>query len=288
MFKAGLIGAMAFSSRSKKRFMPLALLLLLTGGCAYFSQPETPAALQTRMQAAFNEKRYPEAAEYARQLLAADPANGEAKKTLGMAYCEQGKACGDRKELDKALEFFRQADSVGDPSAGLYMYCIYTARNNDAEAEKNLLMAAEKGCAEAQYLLGIINLFGHDCGDREWVEAMRWFRKAAEQDHVEAQSVMGKLCFDSKNYAEAVIWYYPLAAKGDKEARQQLYKCLELTRGAGQDKIASEKFIREEQENAKNRSRNNLEGVSDAINLGLLLFRGIPMFSGASPQIEKE
>ena len=46
--------------------------------------------------------------------------------------------------------------------------------------------SAEEGQAEAQYFLGLIYFIGKGV-DRDKQEALKWFRKAAEQGHAKAK-----------------------------------------------------------------------------------------------------
>ena len=63
--------------------------------------------------------------------------------------------------------------------------------------------------------------------NRDIREAIRWFRKAAEQNSGLAQFELGK-CYlfghgVKENKAEAMIWLYKAADNGNEDAKNTLY-----------------------------------------------------------------
>jgi hypothetical protein len=69
----------------------------------------------------------------------------------------------------------------------------------------------------------------YDCGQsvpRDYVEAAKWFRKAAEQGDAEAQYNLGVMCYTGEgvqqDYAEAVKWYRKAADQGHAKAQNNL------------------------------------------------------------------
>ena len=62
-----------------------------------------------------------------------------------------------------------------------------------AEAVKWYRKVAEQGIAEAQYNLGVCYFYGKGVR-RDYAEAVKWYRKAAEQGIAEAQSNLG-VCY---------------------------------------------------------------------------------------------
>jgi uncharacterized protein len=61
---------------------------------------------------------------------------------------------------------------------------------------------------------------------RDFVEAVKWYRKAAEQGYVEAQWSLGYM-YDkgdgvTQDYAEAVYWYRKSAEQGNEGAKSDL------------------------------------------------------------------
>lgn len=88
---------------------------------------------------------------------------------------------------------------------------------------ENLMLmktAAEKGDAEAQYLLGLQYQAG-DGIEKSPAEAVKWLRQAATQGHVDAQGALGALQAASGNAdeaAEAVKWLQAAAEQGRTDA----------------------------------------------------------------------
>ena len=84
-----------------------------------------------------------------------------------------------------------------------------------SEADRKLLAdiraKAEKGDAQSQYELGCAFSLGSLGVAKDEVEAVKWFRKAAEQNHAQAQCDLG-VCYANgqgvaKDEVEAVKWY---------------------------------------------------------------------------------
>jgi TPR repeat protein len=71
----------------------------------------------------------------------------------------------------------------------------YSGANREMPATfMTLLEDAKKGDVEAQYLLGGLYCCVPDVVPTDFVEATKWWRRAAEQGHVEAQYHLGRFC----------------------------------------------------------------------------------------------
>lgn len=84
--------------------------------------------------------------------------------------------------------------------------------------DSELIRKAENGNAEAQFKLGWNYYLGAAGFDENEDEAAKWFLKAAEQGHAEAQNYIG-MCYRygegvPKNYAKAESWLLKSAAQG--------------------------------------------------------------------------
>ena len=82
---------------------------------------------------------------------------------------------------------------------------------------------------QAQCLLGMLHLYGGDGVSKDHHEAVKWFRKAAEQGYAPAQFRLG-LCYAqnigvSKDMAEAVKWFRKAAEQGYHPAQYSLGVC---------------------------------------------------------------
>jgi uncharacterized protein len=97
-----------------------------------------------------------------------------------------------------------------------------------AEAEKAAAVRkrAEAGEAEAQFMLGQYFLAGEAGVPKDLVEALKWYRKSAEQGNAGAQSILGVAYARGegvpKDSAEAVTWYRRAAAQDHAGAQYNL------------------------------------------------------------------
>ena len=101
----------------------------------------------------------------------------------------------------------------------------YYGKENYVEAAKWFLKAAEQGQVEGQYAMGECYSKGLGVIQSD-VEAAKWFLKAAEQGQVEGQFAMGYCYYEglgvTKDDAEAVKWYRKAAEQGYAEAQYNL------------------------------------------------------------------
>jgi TPR repeat protein len=86
---------------------------------------------------------------------------------------------------------------------------------------------AEAGDADAQFTLAVLYLSGLGTGGPEdMAEAANWFRRAAEQGHVAAQSKLGEMYAAGKGVQQsdrdAVNWYRRAAEQGSADAQFEL------------------------------------------------------------------
>ena len=100
---------------------------------------------------------------------------------------------------------------------------------------------AMAGYASAQNNLGNMYYWGYGV-ERDYAEALRWYRKSADQGDATAQNNLGKMYYwgdgVKKDYAEAVRWYKKSADQGKDSAQYNLgfmYK-----NGYGVEKDAAE------------------------------------------------
>lgn len=93
-------------------------------------------------------------------------------------------------------------------------------------AKKIYLERAENGDAEAAFQLGVAHMKGRMKTETP-METIKWFKQAAEQGHVKAQSTMATLYLIGTNLFEkderiAFEWMYRAAYQGDKFSRRFL------------------------------------------------------------------
>ena len=118
---------------------------------------------------------------------------------------------------------------------------------SDVEAVKWYRKSAEQGYAIAQNNLGYMYSDGRGVEQSE-AEAVKWYRKAAEQGHVYAQYNLGT-CYDEgrgvkQSDAEAVKWYRKSAEQGYGFAQGLLGLMYEKGRGVEQSDTEAVKWYR--------------------------------------------
>src|SRR5260221_494374 len=92
-----------------------------------------------------------------------------------------------------------------------------------SEADGKLLTdiraKAEKGNAECQYVLGLTFTFGYLGVAQDYAEAVKWYRKAADQGLAVAENSLGEMYEEgngvTQDYVEAYKWYNLAASQGD-------------------------------------------------------------------------
>lgn len=105
----------------------------------------------------------------------------------------------------------------------------------DAMSFQELMQKAEAGDVEAQFRLGS----RYDTGDRvsrDGAQATKWYRRAAEAGHANAQNSMGSIMQAEKRYEEARSWYERAAAQGQPLAINSLGYLYDLGLGVAQDR----------------------------------------------------
>ena len=130
------------------------------------------------------------------------------------------------------------------------MYAAYyskktTQQNNEIA---DLIQKAEFGDAYAQCNLGVWYEKGQN-----YYEAVKWFRKAAEQGHADAQNNLGECYFYghgvNENYNEAVKWFRKAAEQDNGKAQRYLGNCYVLGAGVQQDYEKAEMWHDKAEEN---------------------------------------
>ena len=119
---------------------------------------------------------------------------------------------------------------------------------------------AKGGDPNAQFCLGFKYYQGSGCA-RDFSKAMRWYRKAAEQGHAEAQEKLAETLDRgkevSRNLEEAAVWYRKAAEQGRAKAQARLAAMLDRGEGIPRDPEAAAalycKAARQRDETAQHR-----------------------------------
>jgi len=117
-----------------------------------------------------------------------------------------------------------QSDSGRSVPGGATVWSKIGVPQNPVEALKWYRKAAENGHAQAQYVMGKFYYTG-EALPKDQVEAFRWWRKAAENGHPRSTFNIGVMCFlghgADKDYAEATRWFQARAM----HVRTGIYYC---------------------------------------------------------------
>jgi len=113
------------------------------------------------------------------------------------------------------------------------------------EAVKSYRKAADQGNVEAQYNLGDCYFNGKGVV-KDQREAVTWYRKAAEQGNATAQIGLGYCYFYGegveKDGVEAVKWYRKAAEQGNAAAQIGLGRCYIYGEGVEKDEVEAVKW----------------------------------------------
>jgi TPR repeat protein len=121
------------------------------------------------------------------------------------------------------------------------------------EAVKLFRKAADQGYAHAQSVLGACYMAGQGV-TRDYAEAIKWFRKAADQGDADAQCRLGFICYEfQQDYALAVKWFHEATEQNFADAQYWLGFCYDNGRGVTKDHVEAAKWFRKaaEQNHAK-------------------------------------
>ena len=135
----------------------------------------------------------------------------------------------DSAALAAETEAARQAEQErlareADPSYQVSKGKEYYDNGNYTEAVKWWRKAADQGNADAQNYLGEYRERGSK--EQDQVEAEKWFRKAAEQGHADGQYNLAR-CYHygkgiAEDYDEALKWYRKAAEQGNVYSQYEL------------------------------------------------------------------
>ena len=134
----------------------------------------------------------------------------------------------------------------------LLVSAVFQLPAQQSEADRELLAdiraKAEKGDAQSQCELGMASEEGNLGVVRDDKEAVKWYRKAAEQNYAPGQALLG-WCYDrgqgvSKDEVEAVKWYRKAATQNFAKAQYNLALCYAKGRGVEQDYLEAARWVR--------------------------------------------
>ena len=135
-----------------------------------------------------------------------------------------------------------------------------------SEADRKLLAdiraKAENGDAHSQYELGAAFAKGSLGVARDGVEAVKWYRKAAEQNYALAQYNLGVCCDEgqgvTKDEAEAMNWYRKAAEQNYAAAQNNLGACYAIGQGVAKNDSEAVNWYRKAAEQGNAEAQRNL------------------------------
>ncbi|MBI3415093.1 MAG: SEL1-like repeat protein [Verrucomicrobia bacterium] len=174
---------------------------------------------------------------------------------------------GQQTEADrKLLADIRARAEKGDAQFQFEMGAAFHDGNlgvakDNAEAVKWYRKSAEQNYAAAQHNLAVCYEKGQGVAKDE-VEAVKWYRKAAEQNLAEAQKILGALyAFGrgvAKDEVEAVKWFRKAAEQNIATAQFNLGACYSNGQGVAKDEVEAVKWYRKAAEQNLAEAQNNL------------------------------
>ncbi len=124
---------------------------------------------------------------------------------------------GDDKLLVRAMELLKPAADQDHAESQLYYGLALSYMNDEEEDESNeersiewIGRAAKNGSREAQYLYS----YYYDEG-----KVLQWLKKAADQNHSDAQIRLGEWLYEKGKMDKAQKWFDAAAAQGHREAK---------------------------------------------------------------------
>lgn len=183
--------------------------------------------------------------------------SGDARSQYGLGYLyQQGQ--GVAQDSTRAAEWYDAASIQGHPKAKVALGRLAMSVDDGETAMQHFKVAAELGQAEALFLMGRLHEQGMgvsadeekamdyfrqaaDNGDpkaqfrlaqatldsadkadsAEQEVALSWLNKAAEQEHAQAQTTLGKM-LEQDDREAAMTWYMRAALNGNEDARERL------------------------------------------------------------------
>lgn len=152
-----------------------------------------------------------------------------------------------------------------------YFCDIYSSAEDITVVDRfqELILLAEEGDAEAQYVLALVYEEGlSEDGfevSKDFQEAVRWYRSAAEQGKVEAQEKLGEMYYKghgvSQDYSESFRWTHLAAEQGLASAQYNLGTLYINGLGAEKDYEEAVKWYRRAAEGGDGEALANLSSM---------------------------
>jgi tetratricopeptide (TPR) repeat protein len=144
-----------------------------------------------------------------------------------------------------------------------------TSENNQTISPNPIearIQAAQNGDAQAQFNLG----YSYDTGqgvEKDEVEAVKWYREAADQNYVDAQCNLGSHYYSgigvAKDYAEAAKWFRKAADQNNAIAQYNLGLCYSNGHGVAEDWVEAAKWFQLAADNGNSKAAEALKALNN-------------------------
>ncbi len=132
---------------------------------------------------------------------------------------------------------------------------------DDAEAVKWFRKAADQGHSNGQAQLGFMYQYGYGV-TKDYAEAVKWYYKSAEQGNASGQNQLGYMYLNgygvTKDYTEAVKWFRKSAEQGDASGQNHLGYMYRNGYGVTKDYAEAVKWYRKAAEQGNASGQRNL------------------------------
>ena len=190
--------------------------------------------------------------------LAAEQGNEKAQEAL--ARLEEVKRKAEEKRKQEAEEEARRK-AQEEAEKNYNIGIEHYKKEEYSEAAKWYKKAAEQGHAEAQCQLARCYSWGHGL-TKDYSKAFEWYKKAAEQGHAEAQCQLADCYFWghglTKDYSKAFEWYKKAAEQGNAEAQGSLGYCYGTGSGTAKNEAEAFKWYKKAVEQGDMNAQENI------------------------------
>lgn len=143
-----------------------------------------------------------------------------------------GSPCDDDQTRDRMMDLARAAAAKDHPDASWFLAMRQRRSHGpDPDYDQQVLRAGRLGSMRAQRELGVNYATGDWSGPTDQAEAVRWYRRAAEQGHAESQYDLGFMLLlgegAPQNTDEGLTWLERAGEGGEYSAFRLLVDCYE-------------------------------------------------------------
>lgn len=162
---------------------------------------------------------------------AAEQGNAKAQFNLGLSYA---KGEGVPQDMYKALHWYEKAAAQGQPNAIENVKVLQHLKNSEPTAQFEAMKAlAQQGDANAQFHLAQSYQHGINV-PKDKTLALKWYKKAAEQNHIEAQAIMADSSLAPKGLNKnSFEWGLKAAKNGHVKAQKALVQVYSDPKSSG-------------------------------------------------------